>query len=1692
MRNTKFLLNLLVIFMILLSTISFSQTTNNSISNPKSNTLGISSVINTISSNSMLNNSNTINQPVITNTFKDIFGPISGYVNYIVLLIFVIVLAYGLLEIYGEMNIEPEQKLKAMFEYTIGASSILLVSFILYAYANYFPQIIEATAPNLLNIHGVIPVSLIWFDLLVAMAISIVGFIFAMKELLMFIRTFQPTLHEDAKEFERNSALTRFLVLIAFAFFSPLVVGVLFVIITQIFFSFSASVSQSLTNVAYNSIQYNIVSASVYQSNMPSCGANIFSGDFWNCLGENLMYSVFSRAYTVGFEGSIISTALNLMTNPFGSDYVFDIIYELIVLILYVYGFIKIDWYSLEYVSSLKTGEREAFNYEKLKRAYIQYIGFILSPIFFIIAIILLNSFLAMLISAMTMSNMYLIPPLLNINGVATVNNMLVELGGLIMIIFAIILIAGVIIFLLLRLIGGIIFAIGIFFYLSEEYKYRAFGKNLLTIFIVIYLAPLILILLFSFWFGFMSSSISGALGYNGLNTVQASAGSYTATPINKTAINLNGATVLCNNGTSIYKAIYNSSLNNSDAHGALLAGCQEYVYYWGDGYIIMAFVSLLILLILIFGAHTIGGAFVGLTGVGGEGAISITKGLKGKPLKEKLSKIHSNIQKNKSRYVKLLDKKGGIGKVFGGAALTRSKDLFGGAVKLADLTENLTYGVATAPIVGTSLGNVLDVTRKGVKNVIATATAKPEKYSYGKSDDVINEYANKIKKPDESDESARIRAKQELRDKYGFVFDEKTGSFKVSNKNLKAFKDRTKLDINTTSSAFNEIEGYNEAKEEYEDSKAKLKEVQERYKKGTARKSDVTKAEEKVEESKNKLNKLATDNGYKSFEAYEEMKKVNDSYMKYQEAIASGNDKKKKKAKEKFVKTIEAYESKYGVKMNGKKLVKMMETPEGRLDADNIIDTAFSLLDPEMGAAFISGAVDGNKSIVAKTHIGILANGIAKGIKTEFLKPAETKVKERYYSINDILGKMKNYKLMSGVGLIDQYNEEIKDLNEQLEAVGKEYDKNLEILSDKNAKIEDKKKAMEDIESLNRNLDVLRHKKEQLERTKKYAETPEMLILSVLNKKAIDELKYEEAKNGNTISTRDAIERLLDMKQIKSPLEVFDKLSKLASGDELGRVNITKAMLENELRIKRKSTAELEKELNKIIEAENDKDLTESQKIQFKKMEENLKYKINISKSEVARIRNDYDGINSIISNLKIIKKPVILSTNYTLEKEYGGYLDSNIILNSKYGELVNNKLDINETNDLLNKFKDKDNYYDIFSGEDAYEKFELFNRTLKDKAQRKIISDIYRISEGVKENKNVITFLKDLDKEKTKNILTNVIRTKVDVKNDVELSKKYNEFLNSISSEINKGIFNEKNVGKISEKLIKDSGLEGVVDSTELSNTLINKLSDKEIMNKLYADYKDNFNKIAEQFKDYASSEVKKIDEIKKPFFIEDKMKIIYGGGKDNVFSDNKSKRDMEIAEDMIKNLLEEKAERYNLRKETISVLSSLNNSIDEIKDKAQREVAIEFIDNEIIPEFRKMKYNIVTKKIINAVDTISDAEENKIYRKKFINSETLERISDMERIEEMTKMASDNKRVIDMITGNKNTIVGNTMPKNRFNPGIKVLRGPQSNIKSMNENEEGKTNESDIDEINENNTDGINRNDDRGNNDNANDNK
>jgi len=1038
-----------------------------------------------------------------------------------------------------------------------------------------------------------------------------------------------------------------------------------------------------------------------------------------------------------------------------------------------------------------------------------------------------------------------------------------------------------------------------------------------------------------------------------------------------------------------------------------LLAGCGNFVGYWGNGYIIMAFVSLVLLIALFFGFGAVSGAIGGITGVGGgEGSVSIFSGLSGLPMKEKMSQIMANMKENRSRYAQKLKEQGGVGKVLGGALKGGLKTNFGRAVKVGSFGENIAYGLITAPIAGTALGNALDFTRQATKNVVAKTFEKPDTYAYGNADDVVNAYLEKTggKRENETDEQAKERAKKELAEQYGFEFNDKANTFKAKKKTIEQLKAFTGKDIKAKYSNFNSFVEYDEAKQELEDAKKEQSEAEKEYEKISKDYEGKKATKEQLKEAKDKLNKannrLASANeflnrkaerlkdyGFESVEDYENKKSINDAYMQFDEAKKSGDKKKMKEAynnldsKLKYLamqnykkeldkqnlkedeknKKMEEYEKMYE-KRYGKKLKKMLGNETSYADFQNILGTAYNFKGTEDFMDFISQAVEGKREITLKSFKRGLWNSLpvkfGRASWGEFITPNWHELTERYYSVKDILGKMKDYNVISGVDLIDVYNKEMQIISGSMGQLESRYSEVEEKLSEAKTK-QEAEQYKQELSKIIDQMQSLKGKKDKLDKSKKLVEAPALLTLSILNKKTIEELKKMEAQG----------------KLSELPVSLSN-LSKLAHGDELGRATLTKAMLENEMRIKSRTREILEKDLEKAREQIKTA-TTESQKLQLASTIKELQTKLKITDNEYSKITGNKNAIDEMVNELNTIRKPIITNSKYTAEKEFMKAVNDFVITNSNAYEINKQREQlVNEIKDLQNKAK------------------------------------------GI-----IATNFKNMDEKSIKSIFDNI--TQADLEKSKKLKKLYE-------------IYKENDFEKLREELEKT-----------------NKRSKKQTNKEELANFVKEYSKKAIKEKQKKEEELynQQLNEVKTDF-----AKMLYNTQLNSSIKQQAVKFDFENAKAYIGKYLENNKQKFGINDNEVKVLKSFDSSLFNLKDEGEKRKLITIVNEAIIPEIENMQYNNFVKIVKEQRAEMQRKVEDMEYEP--VNSiNEIKRLDDLDAKEEASRVVYNYDKLYKKITGKKPEKFGGKNKKG-FSKGKPVHYGTVSYF--IDKDEKAKENE------------------------------
>lgn len=1667
----RFIASIFLVFILIgITTGQLSENTQNL------NNTSISSFLTNNTLQTQLSSKVAINTTIINQTFNNVISPIYNFLNVFVLFLFVALMLYGaMLIMHGtaDFQVSDERKMKAMMGFIISSGMVLLLIPYMYIYFTYFPQIIQATAPSLLSIKSPVPTYILWLDLFVSVILALFGFLLAIKEYIRYIQTYQGVdKEEELREAERTQALHRVLALTAFMFLSPLVIGAIFTTLTGVFIGFSSGVSQSLFSVPSLSEGFKF---QMYQTNYyPQCTWNPAS--WFSCE----YYSIAKSLYGVGLQATVFNATFSLMTTTFGQVSLFMIIYDLIVLILMVYSFAKIDWYSLQYLATLKSGEEEARNYNKLKNSYIQYISFILSPILFIIALIILNSLISVITALVGSTSLSPIPPLLNLVGEPTAEDLVLSIAGYIMALFGVFLLLAVLILVLLKILGGIIFAVGIFLYFSEDIKYKMFGKNLLIGFVLLYIAPLVIYILYSLFFGMIPSIISQGLGYGGTQAISVSLNGYYSKVISSTNVSIfspsgSSINVNCVNSTSIENAV---KYSNGDPNllGVLLGSCENFVGYWSNGYNIIAFLSILILILLIFGLPTLIGFFGSFAGLGTSGFVSLTKGIKGKPRIKQISTIVKNLKYNTKSLANT-----------GKSRISKAAEL---SKKVASTGESLAYLKMTAPIQGTSLGSVLNETRARTLSLASNILNKVRQdFDDAKpvylTNSEIEKYAtsSKYKMEGEKDSDAIKRFKKELKERYG-VKKNKYGIYEMTKGNLRKLENdkNYKFDSNKfigSSSIFgveNKMNDDIEKTKNYYD-----REISKAKKNGdmaTVRKlqDEKKKSIDKIKEKYYKeLDEIAKKENFKSYKNYKKLVGfMNDLYdvsdkdfirnyvekskNNFIENLKNENpniteSEIKEKLKNEFNQSAVEQEAKKVLEEKSKRLTKVLkqhglgargeielnkiikESPEDLSNLGNIAFNAVLNTGREKAGFNIMVNAIKNHSPSLRYKIKTIVGDTGKELTSTYLNPLLGATMERLKTTKEVIGDLKDFVFVSGVPVYAKYNEKISEYDENIKKAINESHDIIDKLKDPNLSASEKNELLEKLNTL---------------------------------KKTIEETQAEKKKLEYKVSKIDHLSPILKGVFKGSVIPSFANYRKMLSSDEIekeiGTIDVKKKLMENEARIIENNINKYKTDLENSRKLLSKGDLTEYQKTQIEKSINDIRQKLtelynakviyqntveDLSKSlnglkEVRKnqqIQSDiyashvvetiaFDKLNEMISKDKLLSE---IKTNEDESKKLSERIfeieniassissisdeTKKIIKNGNLDELDLNKIKIDEQQKaILSEIKDKSigNYVKNIS--------EL-KEALNDIKENKINDAIQKLSSKIPEKHLQIE--KILNAKKDTFVSEGVLKS-------IARKQAYDEAVNTFVKQLKNGIEFKKAKEEFIEK-IKKSVISISTDNEKSAYKELVDVLDKEFEglreNELAKIIASEISKNADDIKTNLLNGVKDLgneiellsksnDELVQKFGVSDLNTIKFGklmtyaALKQSIEETEQGKVDFEILKRILKNKLKESEKEYGFSSDEIEKISSFDNSL--FNSKTTTKKYLEFIKRNFIPLINDIKtYNKAANILEKIYESIEKGVNNTTSIKELDNLAFAEALSSLSIFFERYERALTNKK-------------------------------------------------------------------------------
>jgi len=144
---------------------------------------------------------------------------------------------------------------------------------------------------------------------------------------------------------------------------------------------------------------------------------------------------------------------------------------------------------------------------------------------------------------------------------------------------------------------------------------------------------------------------------------------------------------------------------------------------------------------------------------------------------------------------------------------------------------------------------------------------------------------------------------------------------------------------------------------------------------------------------------------------------------------------------------------------------------------------------------------------------------------------------------------------------------------------------------------------------------------------------------------------------------------------------------------------------------------------------------------------------------------------------------------------------------------------------------------------------------------------------------------------------------------------------------------------------------------------------------------------------------------------------------------------KFDFENMKNYIRNYVENNKEKLGIDENDAEILKSFDSSLFNIQNKTKQKILIEIINDKIIPEIAKMKYNKYTNVIKRKIEDLENKIENINYEPVSSNSE-IERLNDLITKEETTNLIYNYDKLYKEITGEKPMKTGSTMKKSPVN--------------------------------------------------------
>lgn len=645
-KSSFFAIFFFLLLFMSISGISFAGNASNysvssSTQNLSSNTTVIKSIIN--STKITLPSNQTLNTTEATTVFNQLSSPILKFLYPISLVIFFIVLSIGEIIMYKAQLDKPTIEIAPFIEFLMISLLILIVPVLFSSYASVIPSLISS-----LGKANIIEGFVYETDamIIIAVVISFAGFV-------LFLKAIIDTLIEyidENKRVEARTKLIRIAILLLFIILSPYVLILVFLTLSHIIIiidnSFNAGASQLLATTS-------LVPINLYQTSYTGC---VSSPNYWqfgqviNCASKSIEYTITANAYVYKLQIGAYKTVISLITGDVSDTALNQLIFSLLFGIIMIFSFAMIDYKTLKYLESLST-ENEQESFRELKARYVQFSMFALSPVLYIVFLIIVNGLITAIVGMLFYSStgsisFSPIPALFALIGLPTTSNIIISIAGIIGLIFLLLLLAIIGIFAIIKIVASGIFSASVYLYFSDAPHVKEFGKRLLVILTILFVFPVIILFAYSIFFGLFPSIINATISSGTTITTGNSYGfelSGTGSLLTLKGSGLKSPyTLSCNSQSQVESAeIYldnSSNVNNpQNALGVLLYGCQNFITTYALSVLVVDIIALVALILLIFFAiHGSGVSFAGLGSAISSGDVSKTFGI----VKEGTSKV--------------------------------------------------------------------------------------------------------------------------------------------------------------------------------------------------------------------------------------------------------------------------------------------------------------------------------------------------------------------------------------------------------------------------------------------------------------------------------------------------------------------------------------------------------------------------------------------------------------------------------------------------------------------------------------------------------------------------------------------------------------------------------------------------------------------------------------------------------------------------------------------------------------------------------------------------------------------------------------------------------------------------------------------------------------------------------------------